>query len=274
MIKKVQKTSLERYYKGDAYRTPTETRRSLGDILSFGCRWSFYSDYFSVILRMWFKAKIKKMTYDNYISLSHHILTHVERHRGILNVDGLDHILSSEQNYVIIANHTSSLEAQVLPSLLSTRKVGFVLKKSLLTTPVYGPIMRHSNPVPVTRKNPIEDFKTIMEKGGELLDQGYSIIIFPQGTRTSEFNRKAFNKMGVRLALKGGVPCIPLALKTDFWGNGKIMKTFGPLYPEKEVHFSFGEPIIPTGKGKVAHDKVVSYIATKLKEWDFPVVEE
>ncbi len=267
-------TQDERIYKNDTYETPSDTKRHLRDILTFGSRWSFYLSYFSVVYRLWIRARKGKMGYDYYSRLSNEILEAVESHRGRLKIEGLDKILDSDQNFVIIGNHISSLEAQTLAGIINSRKVAFVMKESLLTTPFFGPIMKSANPIPVTRKNPIEDLNSVMEKGCEYLAKGYSVIIFPQGTRSLVFEPAKFNKLGVRLAQRAGVPCLPLALKTDYWGNGKILKTFGPTHPEKTVHFAFGDPVIPTGKGRNAHEAVISFISSKLKEWGFPVVEE
>jgi 1-acyl-sn-glycerol-3-phosphate acyltransferase len=273
MSEKDQPVQAQRIFKDDNYTTPEDQKRTFGDILSFGSRWSFYFSYLSVLFRLWIKARKDRLSYSDYSRLSHEILHGVETHRGKIELEGLDHILASDQNFVIIGNHVSSLEAQSLAGILNTRKIAFVMKESLLTTPIFGPIMRNTNPIPVTRKSPMEDLRSVMEKGSEYLAKGYSVIIFPQGTRCPVFDAAEFNKLGVRLALRAGVPCLPLALKTDYWGNGTHLKTFGPIDPKKTVHFAFGEPIIPKGKGRDAHEAVVSFISEKLKLWGFPVKE-
>ncbi|MDC7224890.1 MAG: lysophospholipid acyltransferase family protein [Spirochaetales bacterium] len=274
MSEKALIVQAERFFTNDFYKTPAKVKRHPRDILTFGSRWSFYLIYFSVVWRLWLRARKGFMAYEDYARISLEILKGVETHRGTVEIEGLDKILASDQNFVIIGNHISSLEAQTLAAILNTRKVAFVMKESLLTTPFFGPIMRNANPIPVGRKNPMDDLKSVMETGSEYLKKGYSVIIFPQGTRSSLFDPAHFNKLGVRLALRAGVPCLPLALKTDFWGNGKVLKTFGPTHPEKTVHFAFGDPILPKGKGKDAHEGVVSFISEKLKLWGFPVKED
>jgi 1-acyl-sn-glycerol-3-phosphate acyltransferase len=264
---------VERIYKNDSYITPGTFRPYLRDYLSLGCRWSFYLDYFYAIFLLWRRARKNRMDYECYARGSYRILSFAEKHRAKLNIEGLDNILESEEPHVIIGNHMSSLEAQTMTGILNTRKIAFVMKESLLTTPFFGPIMRSAYPIPVTRKNPLEDLKSVMEKGTEYLNKGYSVVIFPQGTRTQVFDPNQFNKLGVRLALRAGVSCIPLALKTDYWGSGKILGTFGPIDRKKEVFFSFGPPIVPVGKGREAHEKIVQYIASKLRSWGAQVEE-
>ncbi|MCJ8332373.1 MAG: 1-acyl-sn-glycerol-3-phosphate acyltransferase, partial [Lentisphaeria bacterium] len=60
---------------------------------------------------------------------------------------------------------------------------------------------------------------------------------------------------------------IPLALKTDFWGNGKIIKDLGKISPAKTVHFEFSEPVIVENT-KVEHQKVIDFIQNCLKKWN------
>ncbi|MDC7221779.1 MAG: lysophospholipid acyltransferase family protein [Spirochaetales bacterium] len=274
MSKKAPASGDERIFKDDYYMTPATQRRHPRDVLTFGSRWSFYLTYFSVVFRLFLKARKDKMSYEYYTKVSYEILHGVETHRGKVELEGLDKVLASDQNFVLIGNHVSSLEAQTLAAILNTKTVAFVMKESLLTTPFFGHIMRNANPIPVGRKNPMDDLKSVMEKGSEYLAKGYSVIIFPQGTRCPVFDPAEFNKLGVRLALRAGVPCVPVALKTDFWGRGKILKGFGPTCPEKTVHFAFGDPIVPHGKGKDAHEAVLSFIIEKLKLWGFPVKED
>lgn len=129
-------------------------------------------------------------------------------------------------------------------------EVTFVVKDSLVKHPFFGPIMRARNPIVVSRSNSREDFQTVMKRGQELLSEGISIIIFPQSTRTVEFKPKEFNSLGVKLARTAKVQVIPVAIKTDFWGNDKYLKDLGPIDRSKPIHMAFGEPLSIDGSGK------------------------
>ena len=63
------------------------------------------------------------------------------------------------------------------------------------------------------------------------------------------------------------MPVIPIALKTDAWGNGKIVKDFGKIQPKKAVRFAFGDPIHIQDNGREAHEKIIAFIEKKLKSW-------
>ena len=118
----------------------------------------------------------------------------------------------------------------VLPAIIAPhREVTFVVKESLVRHPLFGHVMRSRDPIVVGRTDPRKDLETVMNKGPELISKGSSIIIFPQSTRSLVFKPEDFNSLGVKLARKTGVKVIPVALKTDFWGQGKLIKELGPL---------------------------------------------
>ena len=146
-------------------------------------------------------------------------------------------------------------------------EVTFVVKESLNKHPLFGPIMRARNPIVVKRDNPREDFQTVMTKGKELLASGTSIIIFPQSTRSADFKPQEFNTLGIKLARAAGVQVMPVAIKTDFWENGKYLKELGALDRSKPIHMVFGQPFSIQGAGKDEHKQVVDFIITNLREW-------
>jgi len=142
-----------------------------------------------------------------------------------------------------------------------------VIKESLITYPLFGHVMRSRNPVVVGRENPREDLRSVLEEGQKRLEADISIVIFPQTTRSVEFDAKKFNSLGVKLAKRCNVPVVPFALKTDAWGLGRRLKDFGRICPEKTVHIHFGEPMTVQGSGKEEHSRVVEFIETKLAAW-------
>jgi 1-acyl-sn-glycerol-3-phosphate acyltransferase len=169
---------------------------------------------------------------------------------------------------LFISNHMSTLETMVLPSLIAPhRDVTFVVKESLVKHPLFGDVMRSRDPIVVGRTDPRKDLEAVMNGGMDRLSNGISIIIFPQSTRSVEFKPEDFNSLGVKLAKKAGVPVVPIAIKTDFWGNGKWIKELGPLDSSKPIHIKFGEPFMVTGNGKEENQKIISFIQTNLSIW-------
>ena len=106
-----------------------------------------------------------------------------------------------------------------------------------------------------------------MSGGLGRLANGISIVIFPQSTRSNVFLPEEFNSLGVKLAKKAGVEVVPVAIKTDFWGNGRLVKELGPLDSRKHIHIKFGEPHKVTGSGKDENQKIIDFIASSLNKW-------
>ena len=183
--------------------------------------------------------------------------------RGLSNVDG------TKGPVVLAANHMSTLETFVLPCILRPRRpLTFIVKKSLLDYPWFGHVLRACDPIAVGRKNPREDLQTVMVEGARRLSEGASVVVFPQTTRTMEFDPEKFNSIGAKLAARSGVPLVPLALKTDAWGTGRIIKDFGPIDPKSAVRMHFGPPLSPEGKGDAAHRATIEFISGKFREWE------
>jgi 1-acyl-sn-glycerol-3-phosphate acyltransferase len=186
-------------------------------------------------------------------------------HFEIQNVTAYNKI---EAACVFVGNHMSILETFVLPCLIQPhRDITFVVKESLMTYPFFGPVLQTRDPIVVGRVNPRQDLRTVLEEGQKRLSNHVSVIIFPQTTRSVDFEATNFNTLGVKLAKRAKVPIIPFALKTDAWGLGKRLKDFGPISPNKTVRICFGDPLHIKASGKEEHSFIVEFISEKLNAW-------
>jgi 1-acyl-sn-glycerol-3-phosphate acyltransferase len=249
----------------DGYTTAPEAGRALAR--TFSTVW-FYKRVCQAVLRA--RREIRR-TGDGWMPIgdsARYILLGAEEIGGNVKVSGLDHVRGLDRATVFIGNHMSTLETMVLPSILQdTRPTTFVVKTSLLAYPVFGEILGSLKPIAVARENPRDDLKQVMSEGTALLADGMSLIIFPQSTRTPVFDPEQFNSLGIKLARKAGAPVVPLALKTNLWGNGRLVKDFGPISAAEPVRFAFGEPFEVNGNGKAEHQQVVDFIGDHLAEW-------
>ncbi|MCF8068954.1 MAG: 1-acyl-sn-glycerol-3-phosphate acyltransferase [Desulfobacterales bacterium] len=228
----------------------------------------FYFLTFRIVLTSSIRARSGRFSDSVWAQASANTINAVESSGGKVIITGLKPLSEHKGPVVYISNHMSMLDTFLLPSIaLAFNKVTFVVKEELLHYPVFGPVMRAVKPIAVARKNPREDFKVVMQKGQELLNQGISIIIFPQSTRNPVFDPALFNTMGVKLAKKASVPVVPIALKTDFQGTGKLIKDFGPINPDKKIFVNFGAPITVEGNGQQTHKRIVSFIIENLTKW-------
>lgn len=179
---------------------------------------------------------------------------------------------------VFVGNHMSTLETFALPCMIQPhRDVTFVVKQSLIEYPVFKHVMRSCDPVVVNYKSPKEDLKTMLTGGVERLKNGISMVVFPQGKRTTEFNAEKFNTLAIKIAKRASVPIIPVALRTDAWGsNGSMVKDFGKIRPHCPVHFEFGEPMMVEGHGRDCQERIVKFIDERYSKWieEVPIPEE
>ncbi|MCX7770182.1 MAG: 1-acyl-sn-glycerol-3-phosphate acyltransferase [Proteobacteria bacterium] len=228
----------------------------------------FYPPLIRIILRSSRLAKKGEFDEKTFYKESFAVFRLLEKVGVEFQIEGIENVKNCPSQVVFIGNHMSTLETFILPLILIPfTPISFVVKKSLVEYPVFGHIMRAVKPITVTRVNPREDLKKVLDDGCKMLSEGRSIIVFPQTTRKIEFNESEFNTIGIKLAKRADVPVIPFALKTDAWQNGKLIKDFGPIDNKKRVYFSFGEPISIESKGDIEHKRVIEFISNKLKEF-------
>ena len=249
----------------DRYTTPKRpltclTRRVPGLV--------FYTRMINVIFRCAWLGKRRRLKGAPYARQSWRLLRAMEAAGGRFDIQGLDVLRRIEGPAVYVGNHMSSLETFVIPAIIRPfHDMTFVVKESLTRYPVFKHVMNGQDPIVVGRVNPREDLKTILEEGLRNLAQGVSVVVFPQTTRTLVFDPAQFNSIGVKLALKAGVPVVPIALTTDAWGNGKRLKDFGKIDPSRPIRFAIGEPIMPTGNGREAQQQAVDFIQGHFDNW-------
>jgi 1-acyl-sn-glycerol-3-phosphate acyltransferase len=259
------------YFESDSYVTPQKERLTLWDRFLLNNRLYFTCKYIIIVFIT--RKQAKSGVYDDkaWADSSYYIFRFIERTGGIFHLSGMEHITESPEPVLFICNHMSTLETMVLPGLIAPlRRVTFVVKESLVKHPLFGDVMRSRDPIVVGRSDPRKDLEAVMNGGMELLSKGISIVIFPQSTRSLEFKPEEFNSLGVKLAKKAGVKIVPVALKTNYWQNGKIIKELGPIDRHKPIHIKFGEPFPVTGSGKEENQNIIDFIQASLLEWRQP----
>ncbi len=249
----------------NSYKTETRKLSLLARLMP---SFTFYVHLLQIVRRASKKAKQNQYGTRDWCASSMETLRALELVGVSVEITGIDHFRALSGPCIFIGNHMSTLETFVLPVIIGPIKdTTFVVKQSLVEYPVFKHVMRSRNPITVGRSNAREDLKAVLEGGVERLKAGLSIIIFPQTTRTLVFNKEQFNTIGIKLAKKAGVPVVPLALKTDAWGNGRYLKDFGRINPAVTVHFAFGEALMIRDRGVEEHQKIIDFIKGKLGEW-------
>lgn len=194
---------------------------------------------FSLIILMTFP--LPAMTRYHVISQWSRVVTWLTRVIvGIrYRVEGLENLPPGPA--VILSKHQSAWETIVFQQIFPP--LSFVLKKSLLYIPFFGWGLALFSPIAIDRGAGREALKQVEEKGRARLKSGFWVLIFPEGTRMAPGESARFQVGGAWLAVKAGVPVVPVAHNAGrFWAKNGFRK-----YPG-EIVVKIGAPISTTGR--------------------------
>lgn len=149
--------------------------------------------------------------------------------------------LDPAQPYVFMANHASSLDIWAA-FVAVPRRLRMIAKKQLARIPLFGWVMWAGRFIFIDRKNGVSARRSI-EEAGNRIRNGDSVLIFPEGTRTRDGSLGPFKKGGFHLAVRAGVPIVPLALR----GTRELMPAGSYLLRAGKVTAIIGEPIPTQG---------------------------
>ncbi len=251
-------------FPSDTYKTDPNTAKSC----LAGTWLVFAINFVRALLSARGKARTGNYSSKDWESSSYRSFNILENAGARITISGLDNIRNTEGPVVFISNHMSTMETMIFPCIINPIKEStFVVKDSLVNHPLFKEIMLSRKPIVVSRSNSRADLLKVLTEGPDILRSGRSIIIFPQSTRSIDFIPEKFNSLGIKLALKAGCSVIPVAIKTDFWAEGKIIKDLGYFKTDEAVFISFGPSLKPSGNGKKDHQEVIEFIRQKTDSW-------
>jgi 1-acyl-sn-glycerol-3-phosphate acyltransferase len=135
------------------------------------------------------------------------------------------------------ANHTSSADAPAVVGAIP-RRVAILLKESLFKWPIAGQAFALAGFIPVNRGDRDSAIASV-EKATESLRRGQSFLIYPEGTRSPDGRLQTFKKGAVVMAIKAGVPIVPVVCS----GAHRVMRKRSlRIYPG-EIVVKFLDPI-------------------------------
>jgi 1-acyl-sn-glycerol-3-phosphate acyltransferase len=138
---------------------------------------------------------------------------------------------------LFVANHTSSADAPAVVGAIP-RRIAILPKASLFKWPIVGQAFQLARFIPVDRKNR-DSAITSVEKATEALRAGQSFLIYPEGTRSPDGRLQQFKKGAVVMAIKAGVPVVPMVCS----GAHRVMEKHSLLIHPGEIVVEFLEPI-------------------------------
>lgn len=178
---------------------------------------------------VWIYIKVGKMTERKRRTL-HKIIYYSSRiitiHHGIPGTHFSYKVNGSvdfSKPHVVICNHQSHLD--LVCQLIFTPNIVFLTKEWVWNNPFYGLLIRNAEYLPV-----VEGIEALLPQLRSLVERGYSIAVYPEGTRSKDCSIGRFHQGAFYIAEKLGLEVLPMYL----YGPGKIL-------PKKSYHLVKGQ---------------------------------
>lgn len=140
--------------------------------------------------------------------------------------------------YIVMAKHQSAWETLAFQVLLPPQVL--VLKHWLLWLPFFGWGLATLSPITVKRGRGTGTLRRLLEQGRSRLEQGFWVIVFPEGTRVAPGMRGTYQGGGAWLACRTGATVLPIAHNAgELWAKNAFLKHPGT------ITVSIGPPIAP-----------------------------
>lgn len=133
--------------------------------------------------------------------------------RAHVEIEGLENI-DLRRPQVLVANHSGLHDILSIAAYLPIQ-FRWIAKKSLFRVPFMGWHMRRSGYIAIDRENPREAAKSIIE-AAKIIQGGVNAIAFPEGTRSRTGDLGKFHSGAFSLALRTGVPVVPVTLDGSY----------------------------------------------------------
>lgn len=153
-------------------------------------------------------------------------------------VNGLENLIDTP---VIIASNHQSMWETIAFSTIFPRHV-WILKHEILKIPFFGWTMATLSPIAINRSRGSEAVQQILGQGVSRVEQGFSILVFPEGTRVRPGEKRRFKFGAAKMAKALNLPIIPVAHnagyilpKKSFWIYPGVVRIIvdKPLYPDR-----------------------------------------
>src|SRR5262249_29138889 len=131
-----------------------------------------------------------------------------------LKVTGLSHI-DPKRQYIFMANHQSHIDIPILIQSLPAFQLRWIAKRELLWVPFFGWAMWAAKHITVDRSDRMDALGSL-KKAKERMKSGISLVIFPEGTRSSNGHLLPFKRGGLFLGARPKPPAVP-AQTTGSW---------------------------------------------------------
>jgi len=156
-----------------------------------------------------------------------------------IHITGLER-LEANRPYIFMPNHASFLDILLLLAYLP-HNFRFIIKKGFFAVPLVGWALYQCGDIPMDRNNPWKALRSL-RRSADLLNDGISIVVFPEGTRSPNGKIQAFKTALFILPIRSRTPVVPVLIEGSFDAlkRGSILLNPCPL------KMTFYDPIAPS----------------------------
>jgi len=159
---------------------------------------------------------------------------------------------------IFVSNHASNVDPPAIVGAIP-RRIAILVKDSLFRIPIISRAFRLARFVPVNRSDP-EAARASVEKAVEYLKQGVSFLVYPEGTRSPDGRLRPFKKGSFVMAIKAGVPVVPVACA----GAHRVMGKGELRIHPGEIVVRFQPPISTSGYTIEQRDKLAARVRAAI----------
>lgn len=185
-----------------------------------------------------------------------------------VKVEGREN-LKEGQSYVFVANHQGIFDVFLIYGYLN-RNFKWMMKYQLRRVPLVGIACQYAHHIFVDKRGPSKIRKTY-DEAREILKEGMSLVVFPEGSRTFTGHMGFFRRGAFMLADELQLPVVPLTINGSF----EIMPRMRDMHFVRwhPLSLTIHKPIPPKGKGadaehatmKEAYDAVMSALEPRFQ---------
>ncbi len=187
---------------------------------------------------------------------AHRILSIVGVNLEVIGSERISH----NDSYIFLANHSSLLDIPVLQYGLDN-DFRIIYKKELEKIPVFGYGLKKSPYIAVVREDPREAMSSI-ENAIKTIQKGASVLIFPEGTRSSDGKLQEFKRGAFLLAARSNKPIVPVAIV----GTSKLLPSKKFDIRRGDVRLIIGEPIVFNIQTRNDEKELITKVYSIIKE--------
>ena len=169
-------------------------------------------------------------------------------------------VLIPGQSYLFAANHRSAFD---IPVLLSKLPIQFrwLAKDNLFKIPLFGWAMKRTGYIPINRSHPKQAYQSLL-MAAKKVNEGTSVVIFPEGTRQETDHLGEFKKGGFVLALKSKKPIVPIGIQ----GSAHVLSKNGFWITPGTIKIVLGNPISTEGYKAKEADILMQKVREAIEE--------